>query len=127
MLATGNKKLILKIGDDRESSFGSKIDVYFNLREGQVYPFGLYSGTEVELTWLCLRKTRKTGRLYCTSTLLTCIRLVKLGRNFGLVPRAISLLPYNKRLFVIVVVVVVSLHKFRARTITLFFIFYLCV
>lgn len=81
--ATGNKKLILKIGDDRESSFGSKIDVYFNLREGQVYPLGLFSGTEVELTWLCLRKTQKTGRLYCTSTLLTSIRLLKIGRNFG--------------------------------------------
>lgn len=79
----GNKKLILKIGDDRESSFGSKIDVYFNLREGQVYPLGLFSGTEVELTWLCLRKTQKTGRLYCTSTLLTSIRLLKIGRNFG--------------------------------------------
>ena len=83
VLTTGNKKLILKIGDDRESSFGSKIDVYFNLREGQVYPLGLFGGTEVELTWLCLRKTQKTGRLYCTSTLLTCIRLLKIGRNFG--------------------------------------------
>lgn len=81
---TGNKKLVLKIGDDRESGcFGSKIDVYFNLREGQVYPLGLYVGSQVELTWLCLRKTQKTDRLYCTSTLLTCIRLVKLGRNFG--------------------------------------------
>lgn len=79
----GNKKLILKIGDDRESSFGSKIDVYFNLREGQVYPLGLYPGSQVELTWLCLRKTLKTGRIYCTSTLLTGIRLVKLGRQFG--------------------------------------------
>jgi hypothetical protein len=79
----GNKKLILKMGDDRECSFGSRIDVYFNLREGQVYPLGLFVGTEVELTWLCLRKTHKTGRLYCTSTLLTCIRLLKIGRNFG--------------------------------------------
>lgn len=80
---TGNKKMVLKMGDDRDSSFGSKIDVYFNLREGQVYPLGLDVGSQVELTWLCLRKTQKTARLYCTSTLLTCIRLVKLGRNFG--------------------------------------------
>lgn len=80
----GNKKIVLKIGDDRnEASFGSKIDVYFNLREGQVYPLGLFRGTEVELTLLCLRKTQKNGRLYCTSTALTAIRILKIGRQFG--------------------------------------------
>ena len=59
------------------------MDVYFNLSEGQVYPMGLYMGSEVELTWLILRKTQKTGRLYCTATVLTTIRLMKIGRRFG--------------------------------------------
>ena len=120
MLATGNKKLILKIGDDRESSFGSKIDVYFNLREGQVYPLGLYGGTEVELTWLCLRKTQKTGRLYCTSTLLTCIRLVKLGRQFGYISRLFHF-PYN-----IIIYIIASGNKVlgnKTIIVTLFFFF----
>ena len=121
MLATGNKKLILKIGDDRESSFGSKIDVYFNLREGQVYPLGLYGGTEVELTWLCLRKTQKTGRLYCTSTLLTCIRLVKLGRQFGYISRLFHF-PYN-----IIIYIIASGNKVlgnKTIIVTLFFFFF---
>ena len=129
MLATGNKKLILKIGDDRESSFGSKIDVYFNLREGQVYPLGLYGGTEVELTWLCLRKTQKTGRLYCTSTLLTCIRLVKLGRQFGYISRLFHF-PYN-----IIIYIIASGNKVlgnKTIIVTLFFflfffLFALCI
>lgn len=36
------------MGDDRgEASFGSKIDIYFNLREGHVYPLGLFRGVSI--------------------------------------------------------------------------------
>jgi len=46
--STGNKKIVLKMGDDRgEASFGSKIDIYFNLREGHVYPLGLFLGVSI--------------------------------------------------------------------------------
>lgn len=75
--------MLLKMGDVREGSFGSKIDVYIDLRDGQVYPLGLHAGTDVELSFLCLRKTHKTNRLYCTSTLMTSIRVLNVAAQFG--------------------------------------------
>ena len=94
-LISGNKKLVLKIGEEREDSYGSRVDVYFNLREGQVYPLGLYMGCEVEITWLYVHKTQKTGRLYCTSTVLTAIRLLKMGRRFGLSINIFNVIIYS--------------------------------
>ena len=93
--AAGNKKAILKIGDaaagDQRSHVSTvagvmagqsgcrTVDVYISLNEGQVYPTGLSAGTGVQLTWLYVRKTRKTGRLYCVSTPLTAIGIRRMA------------------------------------------------
>ena len=92
-LLPGNKKVILKIGDSCASRrSGVTIDVYFNLGQGQNYPCGLCAGSEVELTWLQLHKTQNTGRLYCTSTILTCIRFLKMGHHLaGYVQKPLSI------------------------------------
>lgn len=75
---------MLKIGEDGcDFSFGSRMDVYLSLADGQVYPLGLLRGAEVELTLLCLRKTQTSGRIYCTSTALTSVRILRIRRHFA--------------------------------------------
>lgn len=77
----GNKKIILKVGNGQDQRYGRSVDVYITLNQGQVYPTGLYVGTEIELSWLYVRKTVKSGRIYCTATPMTSICIRKTGTN----------------------------------------------
>lgn len=79
-IAIGNKKILLRIGSSPDYP-SHKIDVYFSLNDRQVYPYGLFRGSEVEFTWLYMRKTKNTSRVYCTSTLLTGIRVLQVTSN----------------------------------------------
>ena len=75
----GNKKMILKVGNSRDHRMGRFVDVYITFNQGQVYPKGLSIGTEIELSWLFVRKTVRSGRIYCTATPMTCICIRKTG------------------------------------------------
>ena len=65
-------QVMLKLSDAAvDGAPGRRLDVYVDVSGGRVYPAALTPGASVRLTWLHVRQTGRTHRLYCASTPLT--------------------------------------------------------